>query len=577
MEMNYGENELHQLELELQTDIYPGTEIMDDVGGRHFVKSSGKTHRVLVPQPSCDPHDPLVSVAPLIEREHPDTEQASQNWSPAWKASAIALSTITTFAQAFGPLSIAPMFPALMKAFDADLAGVVNFSGVLILCWGFSNFLWVPMQDSLGRRPVLLLSTAVCLAANLWRALSQDYRSFMAASVLNGIGAGPAEALEPAVIADVMFLHERGGYNTLYFAVYFGAVQLGAIIGGVMAGRVGWRSFFWLNVALLGAVFVAQLFLFPETKWHRLHPRELATFETEPTAPTSETDKNRSPHHSEVGNDSNTVHGEKDVRQNTTDSDSDPYLCKGYPAKSQFKLWQLSERPLRTVGFALWTPWKLFAFPIVELSAFIVSFSASMNLTVNFTQAQFFSVPPYNFSSEQVGYTNFAILAGTGIGLLTNGKLSDWIAQRATKRNKGIREPEMRLPAMLPYVLIMLLSNFIIAFGYAKQWNWQSIVIVGYTCAGIQVAAIPAIASTYAVDSYKPVAGSLFVAITVNKNLWGYGYSKFITTWSLSAGWYPPIMLNMCLICFFCACAIPFYFYGKTFRKWTRNSSVHSM
>jgi predicted MFS family arabinose efflux permease len=53
----------------------------------------------------------------------------------------------------------------------------------------------VPLQDSLGRRPVLLLSTLVCLAANLWRALSQDYRSFMWASVLNGIGAGPAEVL----------------------------------------------------------------------------------------------------------------------------------------------------------------------------------------------------------------------------------------------------------------------------------------------------------------------------------------------------------------------------------------------
>ena len=49
------------------------------------------------------------------------------------------------------------------------------------------------------------------------------------------------------------------------------------------------------------------------------------------------------------------------------------------------------------------------------------------------------------------------------------------------------------------------------------------------TCAGIQVAGIPGIVSTYAVDSYKPVASSLFVAITVNKNVWGYGFSKFIT------------------------------------------------
>jgi hypothetical protein len=61
-------------------------------------------------------------------------------------------------------------------------------------------------------------------------------------------------------------------------------------------------------------------------------------------------------------------------------------------------------------------------------------------------------------------------------------------------------------------------------------------VLIGFTCAGIQVAALPGIVSTYAVDSYKPVAGSLFVAITVNKNVWGYGFGKFITPWSMEAG-----------------------------------------
>jgi hypothetical protein len=35
---------------------------MADVGTHHFVKSSAKSDRVLVPQPSQDPHDPLVSI-----------------------------------------------------------------------------------------------------------------------------------------------------------------------------------------------------------------------------------------------------------------------------------------------------------------------------------------------------------------------------------------------------------------------------------------------------------------------------------------------------------------------------------
>ena len=122
------------------------------------------------------------------------------------------------------------------------------------------------------------------------------------------------------------------------------------------------------------------------------------------------------------------------------------------------------------------------------------------------------------------------------IGLVTAGPLSDWVSARATVRNGGIREPEMRLPALIPYVIIVIVGNVIMSQGYQRQWPWEPIVIIGYTCAGIQVAALPSIASTYAVDSYKPAAGSVFVAITVNKNLWGWGLSKFITNWSDADG-----------------------------------------
>lgn len=50
-----------RIERELNTEIYPGTEIMADVGSHHFVKASSRSDRVLVPQPSQSPHDPLVS------------------------------------------------------------------------------------------------------------------------------------------------------------------------------------------------------------------------------------------------------------------------------------------------------------------------------------------------------------------------------------------------------------------------------------------------------------------------------------------------------------------------------------
>jgi hypothetical protein len=113
--------ERRQIEHELHTEILPGTEIMADVGSHHFVKGS---HReVLVPQPSDDPNDPL-------------------NWSTWWKIACITSASMVTFTQGFGPLALAPMFPALMEAFETDLAGAVKFTGICILVLGFSNFIW---------------------------------------------------------------------------------------------------------------------------------------------------------------------------------------------------------------------------------------------------------------------------------------------------------------------------------------------------------------------------------------------------------------------------------------------------
>src|SRR5262245_14533764 len=97
---------------------------MRDVGSHHFIKTE---RRVLIPQPSDDPHDPL-------------------NWSPFWKGATIFSATAISFSLNFGPLALAPMFEEYTKEWDRSLADVVQFTGVAILCLGFSNFIWVPIM-----------------------------------------------------------------------------------------------------------------------------------------------------------------------------------------------------------------------------------------------------------------------------------------------------------------------------------------------------------------------------------------------------------------------------------------------
>lgn len=83
----------------------------------------------------------------------------------------------------------------------------------------------VPISTSFGRRPVYLLSQLINFGTSIWRAKANSYGSFMGACIVNGIGAGPAETIMPAVIADIFFLHDRGKWNTLYWVVYMVSQQ----------------------------------------------------------------------------------------------------------------------------------------------------------------------------------------------------------------------------------------------------------------------------------------------------------------------------------------------------------------
>ena len=494
---------------------------MRDVGGFHFVKAGDQN--VLVPQPSDEIDDPL-------------------NWSPRWKNAAIFCSTMLSFSLNLGPLALAPMFNFYIEEWNRSLPDVVQFTGVAILCLGFSNFIWVPVMVCFGRRPVAIFSTLICVCSSIWRARATSYNSFMGASVLNGLAAGPCETLMPQVIADIIFLHDRGFYQTLYFSMYFISLMIGPIISGAMAEHTGWRSFWWFNTALLLFTLSCNVFLFPETRYKRSlkHTGQRTPAMVKGGDDVNDTQGDHVTTGIKTTEDGHASHEEKSALDNAPSDEAitgshlkdseagldrqethvDPSLGRGKPGKWQWAPFQKYDGNFIR---ELWLPLYLHIYPIAEFAAFVVSWSASGYLLTNLSQTQAFAGPPYNYSSQTIGFFSFALFGGGLIGLFTCGPLSDWVAARLTERNGGVREPEMRLVAMVPYVFIMILGSVVTAVGYDNHWPWQAIVIVGYGCLGLQVSALPSIVSTYAIDSYKPITGSLFVTITINKNVWGYG------------------------------------------------------
>ncbi len=104
------------------------------------------------------------------------------------------------------------------------------------------------LSDLYGRRPVLLISIALFVAASVLCALSQTMPELIGARVLQGVGGGGLRSVSQAAIADVVPPRERGRYQGYFSSVMAISNLLGPVLGGFFAQYLTWHWIFWINI-----------------------------------------------------------------------------------------------------------------------------------------------------------------------------------------------------------------------------------------------------------------------------------------------------------------------------------------
>ncbi|KAK9448269.1 major facilitator superfamily domain-containing protein [Limtongia smithiae] len=537
---------------EVGVEVLPGTEIMRDENGRAVAHlHNEQSGAVLVPQPSENLDDPL-------------------NWSPIWKWIVLINQGCFVLISVITNLSLAPLDNIYILLWNKSATHVALLTGATVLSLGYANFIIVPTAELYGRRFVTLVCGLVCLGGDIWQAAAQSYNSFLGARIITGLGAAINESLLPMIITDMFFLHERGKYVGVYFCCYFNGLFLGPIISGGVAQHVSWRWFFWACAIVQGFNVLSLLFLFPETRYTRERQTHLPLDTNTPAASVEE---------------SATMKPSTEAAEHMENFDTengiavDSSLGRGKPTKAQFKLIQPIDRHAwKTIARHVITPFNLIFFPIIALSIMVMGGAANALLMINLLQSAAFTASPYNFNTGAVGLTNFALVVGGTIALLTAGPVSDWIAKQKTMRNNGIREPEMRLIALAPLIVMTVVSMVIIGVGWDRGWDWRIVVILGFGFLGYVVVALPTVSITYAVDCYKPVSGEIMVIATVCKNTFGFGSTYFANNWAVASGYNPPVMLLMGITAGSALVLLVFFtYFGKTMRRLTKNHKVHSL
>jgi len=126
-------------------------------------------------------------------------------------------------------------------------------------------FLSGKIADTRGRKPVAIAGLAVSGLATIWMGFTGDVWTFMAASLVAGMGAGLLNPPQNAVVADVIGEKAKGGPVLAAFQM---AADLGAIVGPLLAGVLvdafSYQAAFTLTGAML-ALSLVFWFAAPET------------------------------------------------------------------------------------------------------------------------------------------------------------------------------------------------------------------------------------------------------------------------------------------------------------------------
>lgn len=175
---------------------------------------------VLVPQPSDDPNDPL-------------------NW-PRWKKEMFSVSIVIGCGcvGAVGPLLSSAIVP-LAAEFDVPIQRfTLGFNGSSLIGLAFSNLFCNSLAMMIGKRPVYLVTTLGLLVTTVWSAVAKDFVSISISRAVQGFCISPMEALIPASIADIWFVHQRGFRNAVFNLGVLGGINLASPIGTFEKSRL---------------------------------------------------------------------------------------------------------------------------------------------------------------------------------------------------------------------------------------------------------------------------------------------------------------------------------------------------
>lgn len=409
--------------------------------------ASGSDHIRLVPTPSQSPADPL-------------------NWASTRRYAILFTMCFYALAADFAAGAVAPaltimeyqLVPHQPIARLSQLVAV-SFQDILFsfvplrlipgfkvstLLLGTSNIIWVPLGNIFGRRPILIVSIFFLLLTSIWCGLAESFTSLLAARALQGASSGPVYTFAPEITGDVFFHHERGRAMVAYTVCLAGGPFVAGVSGGYIAAALGYRYLFWISAVLIGFTLILEVLVVPETLFDREAHLMQVQHVHRSNGPASE------------------QKAESIFTEDLLDS-----VHAAIPPWSYVQSLKCGMYRGQVIKHFI-APWLSLAFPGTWVVMLLYGGLVAAIVTTATVGPVFLSQPPYLWGPD-VGLINLGGLVGAIVGGIVTFFTADWlVTKRAKYDSHGFSEPESRLPALFPGILLAVTGLWTFGFSAAN-------------------------------------------------------------------------------------------------------------
>ncbi|KAL2066175.1 hypothetical protein VTL71DRAFT_2246 [Oculimacula yallundae] len=451
---------------------------------------------------------------------------------------------------------LATGFPSLAQDFRVDFPKLTDLISYPVLALGVGNIIWTPTAVCIGKRPVIIISTALFLGCTIWSIKAKTLDSLLASRVVGCFGAGSIESIGPAIIADMYRERYFATAMALFSLFLSGGSQVGPLIAGYLITDKGWRWFFILCAILTAANLAFMLVLLPETNYRRV------LYEGE-TAQEADKQADEIVQHVEKGQDVTT--------EMPNSNNNRPYAGSYWKDLVAFKGRGTEERGLLAWPRQFSLPFRFILVPHAFFAALSYGVFLSGVVVISTLAPQFLSPPPYLLKASGLGIFAFSSFVGIVVAYPIAGPLTDLLSRKLGRRSRSEHHvPEHRMPALIfPFIICppgLLLFAYIIS-----EHRSVYLAAVGSALQTAALVFVPSVVLSVVVDAWPESGSEAVVLINAGKNAVAFGITLSTPKWLMSQGIVKLFWELAGIQWAVLALGVPLYFCGPWLR---RKSSV---